>query len=101
MSIGISFLELDRDENYLVVFKLVDAIGNEVATSNGMEGIPSHEIDPQWNTSYLSASFYFPVLSYGTYKFTCNLISLLYEYGEPIDTKEILFNVINGEAISE
>ncbi|WP_149570735.1 hypothetical protein [Serratia bockelmannii] len=101
MSMGVSFLELNQEENYLVTFTLVDPSGETVVTSNGMDGLPSREIHPEWKTSFLSANFYFDVKEYGTYTFTCQLINPLYDFGNPIDTKEILFNIIDEGAINE
>lgn len=98
MSVGISFLELDPSVNYFVTFSLYDSNGNEVVTSSGMGAIPSDQIDPERKTSFLSASFHFGTSSYGTYKFSCQLIDLMYDNGKAIDSSDVYFNVIRGEA---
>ncbi|MEO2278767.1 hypothetical protein KDV90_26125 [Serratia marcescens] len=101
MSMGISFLELNQEESYLVAFNLVAPSGETVVTSTGIDGLPPREIHPEWKTSFLSANFYFEVKEYGTYTFTCQLINLLYDYGNPIDKKEILFNIIDEGTVNE
>ncbi|BBT71131.1 hypothetical protein [Klebsiella sp. WP8-S18-ESBL-06] len=94
MSVGVSFIELDPKENYLVSIGLEDPEGNSVTnSSHGMSAIPSDEIDPVKRTSFLSANFYFEATSSGIYKFSCELRNLLVNYGNVIDSKEIYFNV--------
>ncbi|HHH1854173.1 TPA: hypothetical protein ACPY5T_002329 [Yersinia enterocolitica] len=97
MSVGISFVELKVDRGYLVSFTLTDPEGKEIITSTGMGGVPSEQIDPDFHTSFLSASFYFDVSINGTYHFYCHLIDLVHSTETPIDSKDILFNITNVE----
>ncbi|MBE0005119.1 hypothetical protein FOT53_08955 [Citrobacter freundii] len=99
MSVGMSFIELDPNENYWVVIGLEDPEGNSVVNStHGVSVIPSDEIDPIKRTSFLSANFYFNATKSGVYKFFCELRNPLTNYGNVIDLKEIYFNVtLTGE----
>lgn len=94
MSVGISFLELDPRSPYFVILKLHDSQGEEVEISSGMNAIPPDQIDPKRKSSFLTASFYFKPESFGTHKFTCDLIHLL-GTGKPVDSQNVLFNVID------
>lgn len=96
MSVGISFLDLDPSTHYLVFFKLISPQGEEVVTSSEMGAIPADQIDPLKRTSFLSASFYFDVDSFGAYRFSCQLIDLLHSTSEPVDSKDIYFNVLSS-----
>lgn len=97
MSVGISFVELNTERGYLVSFTLADPEGKEIVTSIGMGGVPSDQIDPEFHTSFLSASFYFDAPSNGTYHFYCHLIDLAHHTESPIDSKDIFFNITNVE----
>ena len=99
MSVGVSFIELDPNEDYWVLIGLEDPDGNSVVNStHGMSVIPSDEIDPIKRTSFLSANFYFEAKKPGVYKFFCELRNPMVNAGNIIDSKEIYFNVgLTGE----
>ncbi|MEH3452396.1 hypothetical protein [Phytobacter diazotrophicus] len=98
LSVGISFIQLDVNANYWVLFGLEDPNGKAVVNStHGMSAIPSDQIDPEKKTSYLSANFYFNITLPGVYKFYCELRNPLVNFGNALDYKEIYFNVAQAE----
>lgn len=99
ISMGISFIDLDPVESYLVIFELLSPSGEKVVTSNGVDGLPPSQIEPTLRTSFLSANFYFEVSEFGAYTFKCSLASMMYNYGNAIDSKEIMFNIIDAGEI--
>ena len=97
MGMGVSLIDLDLKEKYLIIFELIAPDGEVALTSNGLSEIPNSEIDPQWKTSYLLAKFYFEVKKFGTYTFKCSLVSHTTPTDSPLDHQEIRFNIVNGE----
>ncbi|ORJ47999.1 hypothetical protein B2M27_23240 [Kluyvera intermedia] len=94
MSVGISFIELAPKTPYFVILKMKGPSDEDVEISSGMDAVPPDQIDPKRHTSFLTASFYFKPEKFGTYRFSCELISP-FGNGKPNDIKDVLFNVFD------
>ena len=102
MSVGVSFIQLDPLENYWILIGLEDPLGKSVANSStGMAVIPSDEIDPIKQTSFLSANFFFEAKISGVYRFYCELRNPMVNFGRLIDSKDVYFNVTLAGDIHE
>jgi len=98
----VAFLDLDRDENYLITLSLKSPSGIEILDASGnLNAIPSNEIDPKTGTSFLSVDVWLSIEESGTYQFKCGLINMEFNYGNPIDEKVISFNIVRSGANDE
>ena len=98
MSMGISFLELKAGAPYFVNLKLFNPHNEEVSISSSMDAIPGDHIDPIKRSSFLTASYFFNPTFNGTHRSRCELLDILGKPSAPVDSMDVLFNVLGIEA---